>query len=319
MRQRLSLARVLLHDPDVLLLDEPTASLDPVAARQARGLIADLGADKNRTVVLCTHDLAEAERLCDRVAILERGGLKALGTPGDLAAATGRSDVVVEVHPDDTHVAAKLQTDEGIAGSVGEPGRVRWPRATRDDIPHLVHGAGRRGGTRVRCRSSRAVPRGRLPGPPRDVARRGGVRMNGWRIVRAIALRDLRLLVANKITVISMVVLPLVIFVALPLLVGLVPTTMNVPVDNLDILVDVMPEEEAAELPADPDARLAVLLGYLLAPMFLLVPLMLSVVAAAGSIAGERERRTLETLLLSPATDRQLFLAKTAGAWVPPS
>jgi ABC-2 type transport system permease protein len=143
--------------------------------------------------------------------------------------------------------------------------------------------------------------------------------MNGWRIVRAIALRDLRLLVANKITVISMVVLPLVIFVALPLLVGLVPTTMNVPVDNLDILVDVMPEEEAAELPADPDARLAVLLGYLLAPMFLLVPLMLSVVAAAGSIAGERERRTLETLLLSPATDRQLFLAKTAGAWVPPS
>lgn len=142
--------------------------------------------------------------------------------------------------------------------------------------------------------------------------------MNGWRIVRAIALRDLRLLVANKITVIPMVVLPLVIFVALPLLVGLVPTTMNVPVDNLDILVDVMPEEEAARLPADPDARLAVLLlGYLLAPMFLLVPLMLSVVAAAGSIAGERERRTLEILLLSPATDRQLFLAKTAGAWVP--
>ena len=139
MRQRLSLARLLLHDPDVLLLDEPTASLDPVAARQVRGLIADLGADRDRTVVLCTHDLAEAERLCDRVAILERGGLKALGTPGDLAAATGRSDVVVEVHPDDTHLAATLQTGQGIAGSVVEPGRVRWPRATRDDIPHLVH------------------------------------------------------------------------------------------------------------------------------------------------------------------------------------
>lgn len=142
--------------------------------------------------------------------------------------------------------------------------------------------------------------------------------MNGRRIVRAIVLRDLRLLVANKTTVIPMVVLPLVVFVALPLLVGLVPAGMNVPAGNLDVLVDVMPESEAARLPADPEARLTVLLlGYLLAPMFLLVPLMLSVVAAAGSIAGERERRTLETLLLSPATDRQLFVAKTAGAWVP--
>jgi ABC-2 type transport system permease protein len=142
--------------------------------------------------------------------------------------------------------------------------------------------------------------------------------MNSWRIVRAIALRDLRLLVANKITVIPMVVLPLVIFAGLPLLVGLVPAAMNLPVDDLDILVDAMPEREAAMLPADPDARLAVLLlAYLFAPMLLLVPLMLAVVAAAGSIAGERERRTLETLLLSPATDRQLFIAKTAGAWVP--
>lgn len=138
MRQRLSLARVLLHDPDVLLLDEPTASLDPVAARQVRGLIADLRADSDRTVVLCTHDLAEAESLCDRVAILEHGGLRALGTPGDLAAATGRSDVVVEVHPDDTRVAATLRTGPGTAGSVAGPGRVRWPRATRDDIPQLV-------------------------------------------------------------------------------------------------------------------------------------------------------------------------------------
>ena len=142
--------------------------------------------------------------------------------------------------------------------------------------------------------------------------------MRGWRIVRAIALRDLRLLVANKTTAIPMSVMPLIIFAGLPLLVGLMPSAMNLPVDDLGILVDAMPESEAAKLPTAPDARLAALfLGYLFAPMFLLVPLMLSIVAAAGSIAGERERRTLETLLLSPATDRQLFIAKTAGAWVP--
>jgi ABC-type multidrug transport system ATPase subunit len=138
MRQRLSLARVLLHDPEVLLLDEPTASLDPVAARQVRGLIADLGADGDRTFVLCTHDLAEAERLCDRVAILEHGSVKAMGAPGDLASATGRSDVVVEVHPDDTHIAAALQTSQGVGGIVVEPGRLRWPRAARSEVPQLV-------------------------------------------------------------------------------------------------------------------------------------------------------------------------------------
>ena len=138
MRQRLSLARVLLHDPEVLLLDEPTASLDPVAARQVRGLIADLGADEDHTVVLCTHDLAEAERLCDRVAILEHGSVKAMGAPGDLASATGRSDVVVEVHPDDTRIAAAVQTSQGFGGIVVEPGRLRWPRAARSEVPQLV-------------------------------------------------------------------------------------------------------------------------------------------------------------------------------------
>lgn len=138
MRQRLSLARVLLHDPDVLLLDEPTASLDPVAARQVRGLIAELAADKDRTVVLCTHDLAEAERLCGRVAILEHGSIMALGTPSDLASATGRADLVVEVHQDDTELAAGLRTDRGVAARVAEPGRLRWPRAAHSDVPPLV-------------------------------------------------------------------------------------------------------------------------------------------------------------------------------------
>lgn len=142
--------------------------------------------------------------------------------------------------------------------------------------------------------------------------------MPSWRIIRAIAQRDLRLLATNKTTAIPMVVMPLLVFAGLPLLIGLVPTAMNLPMDNLDILLDAMPEGEAAKLPSDPDDRLVVLLlAYLLAPMFLLVPLMLSIVAAAGSIAGERERHTLESLLLSPATDRQLFIAKTAGAWVP--
>ncbi len=80
MKQRLNLARILLHDPPVLLLDEPTASLDPVAARSARDLIRDLR-DRGKTILLTTHNMQEAEQLCDRVGILHRGRLAAEDPP----------------------------------------------------------------------------------------------------------------------------------------------------------------------------------------------------------------------------------------------
>lgn len=86
MKQRLALA--LLHEPTVLFLDEPTAGLDPVAARGVHELI-ELFTSAGRAVLLCTHNLDEAQRLCDRVAILEQGHLLALGTPEELASRVG--------------------------------------------------------------------------------------------------------------------------------------------------------------------------------------------------------------------------------------
>lgn len=85
MKQRLALARLLVHDPAVLFLDEPTAGLDPLAARHVHELIQQLSQTGQRTIVLCTHNLAEAEQLCHRVAVLERGRLMALGAPAELA------------------------------------------------------------------------------------------------------------------------------------------------------------------------------------------------------------------------------------------
>jgi ABC-2 type transport system permease protein len=134
-----------------------------------------------------------------------------------------------------------------------------------------------------------------------------------WALVR----RDLLALFGNRTTAIPLLLLPLVIFAGLPTLVGVAPEAINLPVTDLDRLVAALPAVPA-DLPADPEAQLGyLLLVYLLAPMLLVVPVMVSVVAAAGAIAGERERRTLELLLLSPITDRQLVLAKTLGAWLP--
>ena len=85
-RKRVALARALLHRPEVLFLDEPTSGLDPAATRDVLSLIAGLAGSDGATVVLCTHFLAEAERLCRRVAILETGRLLAFGSPAELAA-----------------------------------------------------------------------------------------------------------------------------------------------------------------------------------------------------------------------------------------
>ena len=95
MKQRLALARALLHEPRVLFLDEPTAGLDPEAAQEVRQMIKRLGSE-GRTIFLSTHNLAEAEYLCRRIAII-RTRLLALDTPGDLRQCLFRRRVVVRL------------------------------------------------------------------------------------------------------------------------------------------------------------------------------------------------------------------------------
>lgn len=80
MRQKLALARALLHNPPVLLLDEPTSAMDPESARLVRDSIRQLRSE-SRAIIICTHNLAEAEELADQIAIIRRGRIIARGTP----------------------------------------------------------------------------------------------------------------------------------------------------------------------------------------------------------------------------------------------
>ena len=97
MRQRLHIARGLLHDPPVLFLDEPTIGVDPVGARELRALIASL-TEAGKTVLLTTHYMFEADSLCDRIAVIAKGEIVAQGTPQQLKAGVEPSSVVeVEV------------------------------------------------------------------------------------------------------------------------------------------------------------------------------------------------------------------------------
>jgi len=93
MRQRLHIARGLLHDPEVLFLDEPTIGIDPVGARELRGTIASLK-EQGKTILLTTHYMFEADELCDRIAVIRGGELVAEGTPADLKQRVAAGHVV---------------------------------------------------------------------------------------------------------------------------------------------------------------------------------------------------------------------------------
>ena len=92
MKQKVSIARAIVHDPPVLILDEPTTGLDVLASRHLVDFI--LGSrDAGKCVLFSTHVMSEAERLCDEIAILHRGRIVARGTIGDLRLRTGKTMV----------------------------------------------------------------------------------------------------------------------------------------------------------------------------------------------------------------------------------
>lgn len=94
MKMRLNFVRALLHDPDMLFLDEPTSGLDPVNAGKIKKLIRELK-EQGKTIFISTHNMADADQLCDRVALLHRGEIKALDTPASLKLQFGTRTVEV--------------------------------------------------------------------------------------------------------------------------------------------------------------------------------------------------------------------------------
>ena len=135
--------------------------------------------------------------------------------------------------------------------------------------------------------------------------------------VRAVMAKDLRAVRRSKAVVYPMLFVPLLLMVALPFAIGLL-ARFNSPPDLADFLPR-LPDALADQLATRPPRERLVLLvnGYLLAPLFLIVPLMVSAVLAADAFAGEKERRTLESLLHLPVSDRDLFVAKLAVSFIP--
>lgn len=112
MKQKLSIARALLHEPPVVILDEPTSALDPEGAKLVRDFIASLKGE-GRTIILCTHNLFEAQSLCDRVAIV-RGKLLRVGTPRDLQRSLYGRHVEVKIGNALPDFGGEFRSSEGL-------------------------------------------------------------------------------------------------------------------------------------------------------------------------------------------------------------
>jgi ABC-2 type transport system ATP-binding protein len=140
MKQRLAIARAILHEPRVIFLDEPTSGLDPEAAEQINAMILDLKR-QGQTVFLCTHRLTEAERVCDRFAFFSRGRLLASGTKAELEGILDES------------LKVELEFEDAVPPSL--PGTrddriLTVPVTERSEIASLVEAAVRAGGRIVR-------------------------------------------------------------------------------------------------------------------------------------------------------------------------
>jgi ABC-type Na+ efflux pump permease subunit len=146
-----------------------------------------------------------------------------------------------------------------------------------------------------------------------------------WRAVRAIAAKDLREVQQNRATWGPAIAIPLLIVVIMPLGIILVPRVFHIPPEALNVeggltaLRDRLPAAVAHEFAGLDDLQTWVVLlcGFLLAPLFLMLPLLFASIVGADSFVGEKERKTLESLLYTPASDTDLFLGKMIASVVP--
>jgi ABC-2 type transport system ATP-binding protein len=139
MRQRLHIARGLLHDPPVVFLDEPTIGVDPVGARELRATIAQL-VEAGKTVLLTTHYMFEADQLCDRIAVIARGEIVAEGTPAALKANVSEGGIVeIEVFGIEDASVERLRALQGVHAVNVEPREQAQVLVVQTDGRELTH------------------------------------------------------------------------------------------------------------------------------------------------------------------------------------
>ncbi|MBU7004473.1 MAG: ABC transporter ATP-binding protein, partial [Theionarchaea archaeon] len=145
MRQKLALARTLVHDPPIIFLDEPTSGLDPESAKMVRARIAYMSSEGGKTIFLCTHNLVEAESLCSRVAIIKSGKIVMIGSPGELDSEKEVS-YLVRMEKTDPDIAEYIGGLDYVIDTEKVDGSLRVVLKSTSSAPDLVEEIIGRGG-----------------------------------------------------------------------------------------------------------------------------------------------------------------------------
>ena len=138
MKQKLAVARALLHQPPLVFLDEPTAGLDPVAAKSLRDDLLTLSSREGVTIFLTTHNLSEAQQLCDQVGVIRDGKLLAIGSPGDLGSESGVYRVEVIGHGFNESLLELLCKQPNVTRAHVQDGRLLIDLSEQVSIAPLV-------------------------------------------------------------------------------------------------------------------------------------------------------------------------------------
>ncbi|MBV9896945.1 MAG: ATP-binding cassette domain-containing protein [Chloroflexi bacterium] len=340
MQQRVAIPRTLLQDPPVLLLDEPTAALDPEAARGVRDYVRDLAASRGRTVLLCTHNLFEAEQLCHRLSIVRGGRQLAEGTPTSLrarAVATcvlrvgeTTSELLEGLHGLPQIDSIKVESAGRIVyqapdTAAANPVVVRTAVAAGADVLSLSETAASLEDVYLEVIAAPALPSATLaaiaPEPLGDL--KPAARRSRWSHARLIALRELREMLRDPNLMLPLIVMPCLIglLAGISSFASFGPSTGAVGTAMTNAALDRLPDtavQRLSNLPTtDREATLETLLKAFSIPLFWVIPVALTPAVAADSFVGERERFSLEPLLAAPVATTQVLLGKLFAGVIP--
>ncbi len=154
MRQRIGLAQALLSNPDVLIMDEPTQGLDPIARREIRDVLVKLRDEQGKTLFVCSHELSEVEMICDRVIILNKGRIVQSGKLSDLILSAGNFEVTARDLPDDFEQALSGNGDFKVSEIRGSEWVITVPM-TKEARQRIVEMIDSRGGELISIRPAK--------------------------------------------------------------------------------------------------------------------------------------------------------------------
>lgn len=307
MKKRLAIAKALLHEPKLLFLDEPTNGLDPDGIRDMIGYLRKLNEEQGTTILICSHVLHQLEDVCSSYLFIDQGRLIEKGTLEELERKYAGKIVI--------HVKTGLRAGSSeLSGyQVREAGEQLLEFHLQDeqaisDLLRLM--------LRISWVHEVQIMNRSLESIYFEVRRRC---MNYNKII-AIADKDMKMTRKTGKVWISLILLPLILGVLIPaaiVSIGRWADILALGNGRIMLLLEHLSIPDKISMPTVNHRFVYFMTQYMLVPIFMLIPVINAMMIAVNSFVGEKERRTLESLLFAPIEIKDLFIGKLLASFIP--